>query len=70
MNQSFHNENNAFYTIPDNRNLIAQYFLLYDSDDIDDYVNSAYDFTRIAVRISEHRSSKQRQIISDVRGLC
>jgi len=29
MNKAFHNEDPKYYTIPDNRNLIAQYLLLY-----------------------------------------
>jgi len=67
MNKSFHNEDPLFYRIPDSKNLIAQYLLLYDSDDIDDYINSYYDHARILVRISEHNSSSQAEIIKKVK---
>lgn len=57
MNMAFHNEDSAFYTIPDNKNLIAQYLLLYGSEDIDDYINSSYNHARIVARTAVHGSS-------------
>ena len=67
MNKSFHDESPDFHTIPDRRDLVAQYLLLYESDNIDDYVNNAFDHARILVRISESSSAKQAQLIAMIR---
>ncbi|MCF8104163.1 MAG: MMPL family transporter [Desulfohalobiaceae bacterium] len=67
MNESFHNEDPAYYRIPDSRELISQYLLLYDSDDIDEYINRGYDHMRIMARIEEHSSAEQARIISKIR---
>lgn len=66
MNQSFHNENPAYYTIPESRAAVAQYLLLYDSDEIEDFINDSYDQARIAIRISEHSSLRQAEIVSSI----
>lgn len=63
MNQSFHNENPDYYTIPKSSELVAQYLLLYDSDEIDDFINSDYNYARISVRISEHNATRQQMIM-------
>jgi len=67
MNKSFHDEDPEFYSIPEQRDLVAQYLLLYDSDNIDDYVNTEFDHARILVRISENSSARQAQLIQMVR---
>ncbi len=67
MNESFHEENHRYYSIPESRDMVAQYLLLYDSEDIEDVINNTYDHARIAIRISEHRSSKQASLINDIR---
>jgi len=64
MNESFHNENPEFYRIPDSRELVAQYLLLYDSDDIDDFITPNQDHARILIRIAEHSSAGQARIIA------
>lgn len=64
MNKSFHDENTSYYVIPDQQELIAQYLLLYDSTNIDDYVNSSFNHARILVRISENSSAKQAELIA------
>ena len=67
MNMSFHNEDPDYYTIPDSRGLVAQYLLLYDSDDIEDFVNPDFDHSRIMVRLGVHGSAEQALIIDDIR---
>jgi len=67
MNQAFHNEDSAFHVLPDSRELVSQYLLLYDSDDIEDFITAQYDHARILVRISEHSSAGQAAIIEDLR---
>lgn len=67
MNMSFHDDNRDFYRIPESREMISQYMLLYDSDDIADFITSAYDHAKILIRISNHSSAGQAKIISSLR---
>jgi len=67
MHMSFHNEDRAYYRIPDSRQLIAQYLLLYDSEDIEDFINPDYDHARLAVRLGTYSSSEQAVIIDEIR---
>lgn len=64
MNQSFHNENPQFYRIPESRELVSQYLLLYDVNDLDEFITAGYDHARILVRISDHGSAGQARIIA------
>jgi predicted RND superfamily exporter protein len=68
MNQSFHDENPLYYKIPETMEMVSQYLLLYDSDDIEDFINGDFDHARISARISEHSSSGQERIIRQVKG--
>jgi hypothetical protein len=68
IHKSFHNEDPAYYAIPGSRQLVAQYILLYGADDLDDYVNSRWDWTTLRVRIKEHSSLKLERIIQDIQG--
>jgi len=67
MNMSFHNENPDFYVIPESRELVSQYLLLYDSDDMDEFITPEYDQARILIRISEHSSAGQAELIHALR---
>jgi predicted RND superfamily exporter protein len=67
MNQAFHNEDPAFHALPDSRDMVSQYLLLYDSDDIEDFIAADYDHARILVRLSEHSSAGQANIIDELR---
>ena len=67
MNESFHDEDNNFYKIPESRELIAQYLLLYDSDETEDFINELYDQARISIRISEHSTAEQEKIINNIK---
>ncbi|CCK80461.1 efflux RND transporter permease subunit [Desulfobacula toluolica] len=66
MNQSFHNENLKYLSIPDSKALISQYLLMYDSDDINDFVNESFDHAKISVRLSEHSTRIQEMIIKKI----
>lgn len=67
MHMSFHDENPQFYHIPDSRELVSQYLLLYDSDDIAELITTEYDHARILLRISEYGSAGQAGIIAALR---
>ena len=66
MNESFHNEDPLYYRIPETRQMVSQYLLLYDSEDIGDFINATYDHARISARINEHSSSMQRKLIEKI----
>ena len=66
MNQSFNNEQPSFLTIPDSKQLVSQYLLLYDADDIKDFINETFDHARISIRMSRHSTSEQEKIISQL----
>lgn len=67
MNQSFNNENFEFYRIPTDSDLISQYLLIYESDDIRDFVNASFDHARLSIRLSEHSTRGQAMIIQKIR---
>lgn len=67
MNKSFHAESPRYYRIPASRQLVSQYLLMYDSEDIDDYINSEFDHARLAIRSSLHSSSRQEELIHSIR---
>ena len=66
MNESFHNEDSSFYTIPETKELITQYFLLYDSDDIGDFINPSFDHARIMARTDRHSTADQKMLIDKI----
>ncbi len=67
MNKAFHNENDKYFKIPETKQLVAQYLLLYDSDEIQDFINDTYDHARISIRTSKHSSTEQKMIIDKIR---
>lgn len=67
MHKAFHGEDSAFYRLPESRDLVAQYLLLYDADDLDDFVDESYRNARVAFRLSEHRSGVQAEILDRIR---
>ncbi|SMC21009.1 hypothetical protein SAMN02746041_01087 [Desulfacinum hydrothermale DSM 13146] len=67
MNQAFHGQDRRYHRLPESRDLIAQYLLLYDADDLQEFVNDSYDQARLSVRLSEHRSSRQAVLIDKIR---
>jgi len=67
MHKSFHNNNPEFQMLPDNNQLISQYFFIYDGNDVFELVNSEFDKTRIVLSVNEHRSGHIRLFIERVR---
>jgi predicted RND superfamily exporter protein len=66
MNRAFHAEDPAYDRVPDSRMAVEQYLLLYDSDEIDDFITADYQHARIALRLSSHNTRKQRHIIDEL----
>ncbi len=67
MNESFHDENPEFYRIPNSKNLISQYLMIYDSNDIQNFINESFDHARMSIRISKHSTRDQTIIIERIR---
>ena len=67
MHKSFHNEDSAYYRLPESRELVAQYLLLFDSDDLEDFIDSDYRWARVSVRITEHSSQKLKELIDNIK---
>ena len=57
MNKAFHNEDKTYFILPDTRAMAAQYLLIYDGDEINNFIDPQRQWTRISARITEHNSS-------------
>ncbi len=70
MNQSLNENNTEFYTIPDNRELIAQYFLLYsasgDPTDFDNYVDYDYRLANIRLKMDTSEYAFEKPVVDAV----
>ncbi|MGQ9671068.1 MAG: efflux RND transporter permease subunit [Desulfosoma sp.] len=58
-----------FFRVPDTTQSIAQYLLLYDPEDIDDYINDKRNISRIIVFTHEHNSKDQERLLETLRSL-
>ncbi len=67
MNQSFHSEDPAYYDLPDSREMAAQYLLLYGGDELDNFVDTSYQWARLSARITEHSSSRLKVYIEQLK---
>ena len=67
MNQSLHENNPDYYTIPGDRDLIAQYFLLYsasgDPTDFDNYVDYDYRLANIRFRMDTSEYLYEKPVV-------
>ena len=58
LNQTFHGDDPAYHRLPETRELVAQYLLLYESaggDEADEYVSSDYRRARLELRLPARR---------------
>lgn len=62
INKSFHNEEDEFYIIPESRDLVAQYVLLYGADDLDRFIDPEWKWASIRIRLKEHSTVKLEKI--------
>ncbi|MFH1771805.1 MAG: MMPL family transporter [Candidatus Omnitrophota bacterium] len=68
INKSFNNEDDNFYRIPESKRLVSQYLLLYGARDMDDYIDSKWQWATVRARIAEHSTSRLKGIIIEIRG--
>ncbi|OQX87225.1 MAG: hypothetical protein B6D55_04090 [Candidatus Omnitrophica bacterium 4484_70.2] len=66
INKSFHNEDEKFYKIPSSRKLIAQYILLYGTDDMDDFIDSKWQWTTIRACLKEYSTHRLEKVIETI----
>lgn len=58
MHRAFNEGDDTYRVVPDKRDLIAQYLLLYDGRDLYDLVNHDFDTARIVMSVNVHETSK------------
>ncbi|MGK5092591.1 MMPL family transporter [Deltaproteobacteria bacterium TL4] len=70
MNEAFHGGDPAFRVIPDSRNLVAQYLLLYsmtgDADDLEHFVDYNYQHAQILVRINRVSTTEINNLLTQI----
>ncbi|MEW6079583.1 MAG: MMPL family transporter [Thermodesulfobacteriota bacterium] len=69
INQAFHNEDTAYYVLPESRELIAQYLLLYEmagGEKIRDYIASDWQRVNLEVHGKLLTSSIYKQVTDDL----
>ena len=69
LNQAFHGGDPAYHVIPDSRELVAQYLLLYESsggDEAEEYVTPDYQRASVEVRMALGPSSWASSLINEV----
>jgi len=66
INKSFHNEDHSFYVIPSSKRLVAQYLLLYGATDMDDYVDSEWQWITVQTRLNEHSTAELKKVIANI----
>ncbi len=66
MNRAFHNDDPAYERIPDTRNAVAQYLLVYsfsaDLSDFDQFVDFKFENAQIAARVNSTSSSDIKEL--------
>jgi hypothetical protein len=65
LNQQFHDGDPAWHVLPDSRELVAQYLLLYESsggDETEEYVSSDYSRANLELRVKLVETSKTTQL--------
>ncbi len=70
INKALNENRDAFYTIPDNRQLIAQEFLLFEnsgSDDLEDFVDSQFSKARFTVKMPWADAILYKDFLNDLR---
>lgn len=69
MNEAFHADNPAFRRMPETRRMVDQYLLLYGGRDMREYVNDAFDWTRVRMRLRPDGSASVNAILDRIRGV-
>ncbi len=69
LNQTFHAEDPAYYKLPESRDLVAQYLLLYESaggSEAQEYLSSDYQRARLELRLRLDQSSETVKLVESL----
>lgn len=69
MNEAFHADDPAQRRLPDTRRMVDQYLLLYGGEDMREYVNDAFNWTRVRVRLHPDGSAAVLAILGKIRSI-
>jgi predicted RND superfamily exporter protein len=72
LNQTFHEDDPSWYRIPDSRELVAQYLIMYESaggTEASSYVTSDYQRATLEMRLRIDTTSKTADLVDDVNAL-
>jgi predicted RND superfamily exporter protein len=67
MHWGFHEEDPAFRTIPDDSRLISQYLLIYDADDLWDFVDRDLRIARMTLNVNVHSANDVAALMDEMR---
>ncbi len=71
MNQAMHNDDPAFYTIPETRELVAQYLLLYElsgpEEDLTDIKSAEGRYARLSLKFQNVSANKTNQTLIQIK---
>ena len=67
MHWGFNAENPQFRTLPTDTELISQYLLIYDGDDIHDFVDRDYQHSHVALNLNVHQASEISRALDKIR---
>jgi len=67
MNWAFNAENPEFRKLPEESELTSQYLLIYDGEDIHDFVDRDYQHSHIALNLNVHNASDIADVLDRVR---
>ncbi len=66
MNRAFHNEDPKFFSVPESRELLAQYLLLYGGTELEHFLNEDQNWARISARTPEHSSVEINKAVKEL----
>jgi len=67
MNWAFHAENPDALTIPDNKDAIAQYMLIYDGEDVYDFVDRDLQHSQVTLNLNVHSANDIADVLGKIR---
>jgi len=67
MHWGFHAEDNKFRKIPDSPDLISQYLLVYDGDDLFDFVDEEFSVSHISLNVNVHGANRLSDLMERIR---
>ncbi len=69
MNEAFHADDPAHRRLPGTRRMVDQYLLLYGGEDMREYVNDAFNWTRVRVRLRPDGSAAVLAVLDRIRAI-